>query len=144
MDAYLHRPPTVKFHKIDQNQAIIFTAPTLLAGGKLRGAPVLKVPVAAHKTSVQLVAYLYDVDEGGKRGALMSHGVFTVLGEGKAGMVTMDLAMTAYDIPKGHSLAVVIDTRDPLYESPIKNTYKVGILHRERVKTELKLPLLPL
>ncbi len=140
IDAYLHKPPTVKLHKINKNQAALFISPSVPEGGKLRGAPRVKVPIAAHKTSVQMVTYLYDVDEGGYKGSLVSHGVFTVLGAGKAGLVTMDLAMTAYDLPKGHSLLLVIDTRDPLYESPVKQSYKLGILHRERVKTELRLP----
>ena len=32
----------------------------------------------------------------------------------------LDLVATAYDAPAGHYLALVLDTRDPLYGNPVR------------------------
>ena len=62
-----------------------------------------------------LVAYLYDLDALGNA-RLITHAPATWLGTA-AGAARLDVALpaTAYDVPAGHSLTLVVDTVDPLY-----------------------------
>jgi hypothetical protein len=62
---------------------------------------------------------------------------------GRYSEVTVDLNIAAYDIPVGHRLVVVIDTKDPLYTSYIKERYPVELIQVGTRLTELALPLVP-
>jgi hypothetical protein len=70
-------------------------------------------PSAAEGTCV---AYLYDVNALGI-GKLITHAPYTFTDRtpGTSFGVDLELFSTAYDVPAGHRLALVIDTVDPLY-----------------------------
>jgi hypothetical protein len=56
------------------------------------------------------VAYLYDLDRLGNAG-LITHAPVTWLGTGSGDRgVDVALPATAYDLPAGHSLTLVVDT----------------------------------
>jgi hypothetical protein len=57
--------------------------------------------------------------------------------------VVVDLNIAAYDIPAGHRLVVVVDTRDPLYASYVNEKYPVQLIQAGTRLTELALPLVP-
>ena len=61
------------------------------------------------------MAYLYDLDVLGTA-KLITHAPATWLGD-RGGDRSVDLALsaTAYDVPAGHSLTLVVDSVDPLY-----------------------------
>ncbi|MER6099203.1 CocE/NonD family hydrolase C-terminal non-catalytic domain-containing protein [Streptomyces sp. NPDC001728] len=71
---------------------------------------------AGTAASGALVAYLYDVGPLGV-GKLVSNAPYTFHDRtpGKPFGVDLELFSTAYDVPAGHRLALVVDTVDPLY-----------------------------
>lgn len=82
----------------------------------MRGTAKLHTTVTSTKESGTLVAYLYDVGPLGL-GKLVSGAPYTFHGKtpGQPFAVDLELFSTAYDVPAGHRLAVVVDTVDPLY-----------------------------
>lgn len=106
-------PPMVWLPGISRRDAAVWVSKPAPAGGsRLRGTPRLRLPVGSAGPTGTVVGYLYDVDAVGN-GRLFSHAPSTWL----HGPTTVDLALqaTAYDLPAGHRLALVVDTRDPLY-----------------------------
>jgi predicted acyl esterase len=81
-------------------------------GWKVRGVPHLHAPVTSSRPAGTVVAYLYDVNALGF-GKLFSHAPVTW--QSSPATVDLPLQVTAYDIPAGHRLALVMDTKDPLY-----------------------------
>jgi hypothetical protein len=63
-----------------------------------------------------IVAYLYDTDALGT-GRLVTHVAYTLRGAvaGQAYTVDTDFPATAYDVPSGNRLSLVVDTVDGLY-----------------------------
>ncbi len=88
---------------------------------KLRGIPNLQLRIKPSQARGMLVAYLYDVDAAGF-GTLITHGAraWHQAQPGQAMNLSLDLVATAYDAPAGHYLALVLDTRDPLYGNPVR------------------------
>ncbi len=82
----------------------------------MRGTTKLHTTLTPTKESGTLVAYLYDVGPLGL-GKLVSNAPYTFHGQtpGKPFGVDLELFSTAYDVPAGHRLALVVDTVDPLY-----------------------------
>jgi predicted acyl esterase len=83
---------------------------------QVRGTASLHTTLTPTAESGTLVAYLYDVGPLGV-GKLVTHAPYTWHGRtpGEAFDVDLDLFSTAYDVPAGHRLALVVDTVDPLY-----------------------------
>jgi predicted acyl esterase len=106
-------PPLVWLPAVSRNRAGVWVSDTApVTGWKVRGVPRLHLPVSSSQPAGTLVGYLYDLDGIGL-GRLFSHAPVTWL----HGATTVDLALqvTAYDVPAGHRLALVLDTKDPLY-----------------------------
>jgi len=86
---------------------------------KIRGGSELKLRLSLTFGKGQIIVYLYDVDKWGNA-TYITHG-FHTFWDATPGAV-MDISVpvmtTAYDIPAGHRLAMVIDTSDPLYSKP--------------------------
>ncbi|OKK22532.1 acyl esterase [Streptomyces sp. CB00455] len=83
---------------------------------RVRGTVKLHTTVTPTKGDGTFVAYLYDVGPLGI-GKLISNAPYTFHGRtpGTAFGVDLELYSTAYDVPAGHRLALVVDTVDPLY-----------------------------
>ncbi len=109
---------------------------------RLRGIPKIQLNVTPSKSSALLVAYLYDVSWSGI-GRLITHAPYTILDADAGQPMTIDLAMaaTAYDVPVGHQLALVIDTQDLLYGKPRSDLYKVKINYDSSIANLLSLPI---
>ncbi len=82
---------------------------------RVRGTTTLHTTLTPTEESGTLVAYLYDVGPLGL-GKLVSNAPYTFHGRtpGKPFGVDLELYSTAYDVPAGHRLALVVDTVDPL------------------------------
>jgi predicted acyl esterase len=82
----------------------------------VRGATRLHATVTPTTADGTFVAYLYDVGPLGV-GKLVTHAPYTFHARtpGQPFAVDLDLYATAYDVPAGHKLALVVDTVDPLY-----------------------------
>jgi putative CocE/NonD family hydrolase len=90
------------------------------ASKKIRGIPKLNLKVTPSQARAQVVAYLYDVDLLGT-GILITHGAHTEhwATPGKTIDFPIEFSATAYDIPAGHHIGIVLDTSDSLYGSPV-------------------------
>lgn len=116
----------------------------LPAALRLRGAPRLQLVAAPGGPRGMLVAYLYDVDALGF-GTLVTHGARAVHAAtpGAAIDLSFELDATAWDVPAGHHLALVLDTADPLYGSPVDlgETFSMALPFSPSAPMALTLPI---
>ncbi|MEU3571554.1 alpha/beta fold hydrolase [Kitasatospora sp. NPDC036755] len=83
---------------------------------RVRGAATVRLTVRSTVDAATLVAYLFDVDPDGNA-RIITHEPYTVLGLTPGEEVTVDwqLQPVAYDVPDGHRVALVVNSRDQLY-----------------------------
>ena len=98
------------------------------------GSPILQFKLTPDSRKMQLIAYLYVVDES-NIGTLMSHIPLTLhhCQPGEALEVELKFHATAFAIAPGHRLGVVLDTQDPLYQILPSHHFNVTF---ETVKTK--------
>ena len=99
---------------VNRLNAGVWVSDPLNSGGKLRGIPKMHLTMTPTFQDAMIVAYLYEVDGLGV-GRLISHAPYTGGQADVAATVDIAFPATAYDVPAGRRLAVVIDTEDPLY-----------------------------
>ncbi|MGW0775518.1 CocE/NonD family hydrolase [Streptomyces sp. NPDC002835] len=116
LDQFAQLPPTASIPLLPRSFAAVWQSERYQAGQQVRGTAELHTTATSTKESGTLVAYLYDVGPLGL-GKLVSHAPYTFHGKepGRPFAVDLELFSTAYDVPAGHRLAVVVDTVDPLY-----------------------------
>jgi predicted acyl esterase len=116
LDQVAQLPPVASIPLLPRRWAAVWQSEKYRTAQRVRGTAELHTTVTATKESGTLVAYLYDVGPLGL-GKLVSHAPYTFHGEtpGKPFGVDLELFSTAYDVPAGHRLALVVDTVDPLY-----------------------------
>lgn len=109
-------PPTMWLPLVDRSAAAVWQSGWLPSTAHVRGIPNLHIDLTPSAASGTAVAYLYDVDMFGTA-KLMSHVPYTYLGAqpGQAIPVDFRFSAAAFDVPAGHRIAVVVDTKDPLY-----------------------------
>ena len=107
--------PTIWLPAVDRGRAGVWASERPSSALRIRGIPKLHLNLTGTAASGSLVAYLYDLDNLGGA-SLITHAPLT-WPSGAAGNRSVDLALTAtaYDVPAGHSLTLVVDTVDPLY-----------------------------
>ncbi|MEU4220282.1 CocE/NonD family hydrolase [Actinoplanes sp. NPDC026623] len=105
--------PIVWLPAVSRRDAGVWLSGAAPAGGwKVRGVPRLHAQVTSSRPTGTVIAYLYDVNALGV-GKLFSHAPATWLDS--PANLDLPLQVTAYDLPAGHRLALVVDTKDPLY-----------------------------
>ncbi|MFF2569406.1 alpha/beta fold hydrolase [Streptomyces sp. NPDC058084] len=116
LDQFFKAPPTVSIPLLPRAFAGVWQSEWYGTAQRVRGTARLHTTVTPTAESGTFVAYLYDVGPLGI-GKLISNAPYTFHGRapGKAFSVDLDLFSTAYDVPAGHRLALVVDTVDPLY-----------------------------
>ncbi|MFD0370261.1 alpha/beta fold hydrolase [Streptomyces sp. NPDC127114] len=115
-------PKTYDTRKIDRTHALVWTTEPLTgpaggtAGRRVRGVPELRLAVRSTVGAATLVAHLFDLAEDGTA-RIITHEPLNVedLTPGQDRQVRWKLQAAAYDIPEGHRLMLVIDSKDPLY-----------------------------
>jgi predicted acyl esterase len=112
LEALTGTPPTDWLPSVSRINGAVWQSGTLGSGTSIRGIPRLHATLASAPATGTLIGYLYDVDRTGT-GRLIAHTPVTWT----AATTALDAAFpaTAYDVPAGHALALVLDTRDPLY-----------------------------
>lgn len=100
----------------------------LAAPMQLRGVAQLNLRVAPSQARAQVVAYLYDVDALGI-GKLITHGARTVHWATPGATIDfpIEFSATAYDVPAGHHIGIVLDTYDSLYQPPVNPGERFGV-----------------
>ncbi len=105
-------PPLVWLPSVSRHDAAVWLSDPYAAGLRVRGIPRLHLALTSSRPTGTVVAYLYDVNGAGL-GRLVSHAPMTWLAATTGFDVPMQV--TAFDLPAGHRLGLVVDTRDPLY-----------------------------
>ncbi|MFF4359075.1 CocE/NonD family hydrolase [Streptomyces sp. NPDC001604] len=116
LDQIAQLPPMASIPLLPRRWAAVWQSEKYAAAQQIRGTAQLHTTLTPTKESGTLVAYLYDVGPLGL-GKLVSNAPYTFHGRepGKPFGLDLDLFSTAYDVPAGHRLALVVDTVDPLY-----------------------------
>lgn len=116
LDQFLKLPPAVSVPLLPRTFASVWQSERYGPEQRVRGTAKLHTTVTSTKSSGTFVAYLYDVGPLGV-GKLVSNAPYTFHDRtaGRPFAVDLELFSTAYDVPAGHRLALVIDTVDPLY-----------------------------
>ncbi|WP_017236828.1 CocE/NonD family hydrolase [Streptomyces sp. SS] len=116
LDQFLRTPPVVSVPLLPRAFAGVWQSERYDTAQKVRGTVRVHTTVTPTKGSGTFVAYLYDVGPLGI-GKLVSNAPYTFHDRtpGQPFAVDLELFSTAYDVPAGHRLALVVDTVDPLY-----------------------------
>ncbi|MCX5424799.1 CocE/NonD family hydrolase [Streptomyces sp. NBC_00078] len=116
LDQVAQVPPVASIPLLPRRWAAVWQSEKYPTAQQIRGTAELHTTVTPTKESGTLVAYLYDVGPLGL-GKLVSNAPYTFHGltPGKPFSLGLELFSTAYDVPAGHRLALVVDTVDPLY-----------------------------
>ncbi|MFH9727405.1 alpha/beta fold hydrolase [Streptomyces sp. NPDC017254] len=116
LDQFLRTPPVVSVPLLPRAFAGVWQSERYATPQRVRGTVKVHTTVSSTAESGTLVAYLYDVGPLGI-GKLVSNAPYTFHDRtpGEPFGVDLELFSTAYDVPAGHRLALVVDTVDPLY-----------------------------
>jgi predicted acyl esterase len=116
LDQLLQLPPVASVPLLPRSFAAVWQSERYATAQRIRGTVELHTTVTSSHSSGTAVAYLYDVDPLGI-GKLISNAPVTFHDQapGRPFGVDLELFSTAYDVPAGHRLALVVDTVDPLY-----------------------------
>ncbi|MFF7990598.1 CocE/NonD family hydrolase [Kitasatospora xanthocidica] len=129
VDQTVHQPPTVVVPLLARPAAVVRQSQPYPRGLSLRGGARVHTTVTATSPQGTVVAYLYDVDALGI-GRLVSHAPQSWSGRAPGQPFPLDVPLfaTAYDLPAGHRLALVLGTRDALYggETPLGSRVTFG------------------
>jgi dienelactone hydrolase len=106
-------PPLVSLPTVSRLNAGVWTSGRLDKAMALRGVTHVRLATRKQATGT-VVAYLYDVDSLGT-GRLVAHEPMTWKTAAEGATLDVVLPATAYDVPTGHRLGLVVDTVDPLY-----------------------------
>jgi predicted acyl esterase len=106
-------PSLVSLPTVSRLNAGVWTSGRLDAALPLRGVGHVRL-ATRKRVAGTVVAYLYDVDALGT-GRLVAHEPMTWKTAAEGAALNVALPATAYDVPAGHRLALVVDTVDPLY-----------------------------
>ena len=116
LDQFLAVPPVTSVPLLPRGVAAVWQSERYAEPQRLRGTVKLHTTVTARDADGTAVAYLYDVGPLGA-GKLVTHAPvsFHDRAPGRPFGVDLELNSTAYDVPAGHRLALVVDGKDPLY-----------------------------
>ncbi|WP_432171554.1 CocE/NonD family hydrolase [Streptomyces sp. 1222.5] len=116
LDQVAQLPPIASMPLLPRRWAAVWQSERNGTAQRVRGTARLHTTLTPTEESGTLVAYLYDVGPLGI-GKLVTHAPLSWHGRtpGEPFGVDLDLFSTAYDVPAGHRLALVVDTVDPLY-----------------------------
>ena len=115
VSAFTGQQPWVWLPTVDRTRAGVWASSRPSTAQRIRGIPKAHLQLTGTAPHGTVVAYLYDLDTLGNAG-LITHAPATWL-DTTGGARSLDVALpaTAYDLPAGHSLTLVIDSVDPLY-----------------------------
>ncbi|HEU4425111.1 MAG TPA: CocE/NonD family hydrolase [Pilimelia sp.] len=116
LEALTGEPASAWLPAVSRVRGAVWISEPVDRGAQVRGVARLHLTVRPSHAAGTLVAYLYDVNSLGN-GRLITHTPFTWTEATRNAPRAVDIALpaTAWNVPAGHQLALVIDTEDPLY-----------------------------
>lgn len=135
-------PAVASIPLVNRSGAAVWTGPVYPSKRMLAGSPSLQVTVTPSQSSVSLFAYLYSVDAVGT-GKLLSYKPYSLrnVTARVARTVQIELEATTAEIPAGHRLALVIDTKDPRYADVTPLVGTVNFSSPASAPSQLRVPL---
>ncbi|MFC7924592.1 alpha/beta fold hydrolase [Streptomyces cinereoruber] len=131
-------PPATSLALLRPPLAAVWHSTALTAPWAIRGTPRLALTVTPSAKRGLIVAHLYDVDELGVA-RLLTHQphAFDRHTPGRPLNISLAFPATAWTVPAGHRIALVLDTADHRYSdpNPIGATFDIDTAH-----TRLDLP----
>jgi predicted acyl esterase len=128
-------PPVDWLPSVNRNNGSVWESGTLPGGAAIRGMPKLHLGISAPQGKGTVVGYLYDVDFT-DTGRLIADAPVTWLSP--ANSVDVSFPATAYDVPAGHRLALVVDTVDALYLGANQNHATISFTDGSYLDVPLK------
>ncbi|MEV7123595.1 CocE/NonD family hydrolase [Kitasatospora griseola] len=112
----LGKPKVYPTGRISRTDAAVWTGEPLTGTAKVRGIPRLRLTFQPSAANATFVAYLFDTAPDGNA-SIITHAPYTVRDTAPGEPVVADIALqaTGYDVPAGHRLLLVLDTKDPFY-----------------------------
>lgn len=108
------RQPSIWLPLVDRSRAGVWAAERPSTAQLIRGKASVHLELSGTARTGTVVAYLYDLDLAGNA-ELITHAPATWLSGSGSRDVDLTFPATAYNLPAGHSLTLVVDTADPLY-----------------------------
>ena len=139
---FIDLPIISNMNFISTIHAIRWESDWLTEKTSLRGIPKIHINLTPSASDVMLVAYLYDVDFTGTA-RLITHAPNTLVDASAHTKIAIDIELgaTAYDVPAGHYISLVIDTVDLLYSQPSSSFYHIDINYQGDQQNTLTLPI---
>lgn len=127
---------------IDRTVAAVWAAAPEETVLRLRGTPRLRVTYRAANPGSGFVAYLLDTAPDGTA-HIITHAPYSDLDSAPDSLISadIDLQATAYDVPRGHRVLLVVDARDPFYSDPNLPRATLSFTSPEETPSYLDLPL---
>ncbi|AXB47071.1 CocE/NonD family hydrolase [Amycolatopsis albispora] len=116
LEALSGEPPTVFLPLVSRRDAAVWQQAPRTTPMAIRGAMTARFTATPSTPTGTVVAYVYDVDQFGV-GRLINYLPYSWKNAEPGRPLRMDLtfAPTAYTVPAGHRVALVADTKDPLF-----------------------------
>ncbi|WP_406110313.1 CocE/NonD family hydrolase C-terminal non-catalytic domain-containing protein [Kitasatospora purpeofusca] len=127
----------------EQERLLLWSTEALAGGRRIRGSAGIRLAVRVEAgDAATLVAYLFDLAPDGSA-RIITHEPFTATGLSAGTERTLDwkLQPAAYDLPDGHRLALVVNSRDKLYAFTGAVDSTTTITSPARGEAVLELPL---
>ncbi|MFD9412835.1 alpha/beta fold hydrolase [Streptomyces sp. NPDC059989] len=136
------RPKIYPTADIDRTVAAVWASAPAPETTRLRGTPKLRVTYRAANPGSTFVAYLLDMAADGTA-HIVTHAPYTDLGSPPDSLISADIELqaTAYDVPRGHRILLVIDSRDPFYGDANLPRATLAFTSPEPTPSYLDLPL---
>ncbi|MEV7022434.1 alpha/beta fold hydrolase [Kitasatospora sp. NPDC093558] len=142
-------PKSYEPAKFERDQLLVWSTDPLTGSGevarRIRGAATMRLTVRSSIDAATVIAYLYDVAPDGTA-RIITHEPLTVtdLTPNVNTTVSWNLQAASYDLPTGHRIALVVNSRDPLYsyagsDLPALTTTTISSVSGNEAKLELPL-----
>ncbi|WEO93387.1 CocE/NonD family hydrolase [Streptomyces sp. FXJ1.172] len=135
-------PPAVEVPLLPRFAAAVWQSAPYPSVQRVRGVVRLHTTITSSASQGTVFAYLYDVNALGV-GKLITHAPQSWSGRAPGQAFPLDIALfaTAYDLPTGHRLALVLDTKDPAYGGSTPLGSDVSFSSPQADQSRLVLPL---
>lgn len=132
LDSYLRVPIVINWHFLNPKNSFSFRTSHLKNTLKLRGISSVNIHLKSSNPHQTVVAYLYSVSPSGFA-QLITHGVTTFANTNTSEFekVKISFFATAFNIPAGNRLGLVIDTKDEIYAERNQGAGKMQMFFEE-------------
>ncbi|MGW5878896.1 CocE/NonD family hydrolase [Nocardiopsis terrae] len=135
-------PTGVSLPLVDRYRAAVWTSPAYPDGARVAGTPEATFTFTPTTEDQSVFVYLYAVNGRGT-GSLLSHAPVTLRDSvpGEPVTVETELSSVVWDVPAGHRLAVVVDSKDARYLGESDLGDRVEVTSPEENPTRVTVPL---